>query len=103
MMKMTESKELRRHIYVFNPKENGGEQLLLVSSFMDNGDGAVFLNQEITLNSYSNIASFTLSGTTITPAKLRELANQLESEMILATSGLIKSENRKRQISKQRS
>lgn len=80
-----QDQKMGRHVFAFNPKDNGGEQLILVTDFIANGDpDGVFMNQEIGLNSYCNSASFNLCGAVLSPETLRELANQLESEMIKA-------------------
>jgi hypothetical protein len=77
--------ELARHVFNFSPRENGGESLLLTTIFRDNGDYAagiehgVFLNQELTLCSYGNSASFNLCGINLTPKNLRKLADELEA------------------------
>lgn len=83
--------EVARHDFSFNPGDNGGEQLTLVSHIIDNGDVAagipeagVFLNQELSLQSYGNCASFLLFGAPLTPDNLRKLANELEAAMIQA-------------------
>lgn len=71
-----------KNVFCFNPKDNGGEQLYLTTTFIANGDeNGVFMNQELTLQSYCNSASFTLHGSTMTPDLLRELANQLDTEL----------------------
>lgn len=80
-----EARPIKTHHFVFNDDDNGGESLSLTTHFMANGDEVtdkegVYLNQELTLKSYSNSASFNLCGVNITPTKLRELANQLEIE-----------------------
>lgn len=77
-------KLLQRKSFCFNKKDNGGEALILTTEFYANGDPitpdtGVYLNQTITLNSYSNSAAFTLCGAFLTPTVLRELANELES------------------------
>ena len=76
---------LKTHCYCFNGGYNGGESLTLTTKFVANGDkitseDGVYLNQELTLQSYCNSASIKLMGINITPEILRELANQLESE-----------------------
>ena len=61
--------------------------VVAATKFIGNGDvDGVYMNQELTLQSYCNSASFNLSGTTLTPENLRKLANELESAMILAKS-----------------
>ena len=83
--------EVARHVFSFNPRDNGGEQLTLVSHIIDNGDVAagipkagVFLNQELSLQSYGNSASFLFFGASLDPGSLRKLANELEAAMIQA-------------------
>ena len=71
-------KEVARHVYCFNEEDNGGEQLILTTIVYDDKVGGIFFNQELTLGSYCNSASFNLTGAQITPKLLRELANQLE-------------------------
>lgn len=82
---------LHKHVFCFDPNNRGGESLLLVTNFIDNGDykaglgdTGIFLNQELTLHSYCNSATFNLCGTPLTPENLRKLANELESAMIEA-------------------
>jgi len=73
-------KLLKRHVFCFNEHDNGGESLLLTTEMFANGDpDGVYINQELSLQSYCNSASFHLSGATITPALLRKLANELET------------------------
>lgn len=78
-----ENKEVGVHVFVFNPKDNGGEQLSLTTHIMDNGDPSnnIYLNQELRLGSYCNAAAFILSGAPINPDDLRRLANELEREL----------------------
>ena len=42
----------------------------------------VFVNQELTLQSYCNSATFELIGSPFTPELLRQLANELESNRV---------------------
>lgn len=81
---MQNAKIGKAHVFTFNPEDNGGEALMLKTQFFDNGDGVLYTNQEITLQSYCNAASFELVGATITPDKLRQLANELERAQIKA-------------------
>lgn len=74
---------LDRHVFVFNPTDNGGESLCLVTNFIMNKSGEIFTTQELTLQSYCNSASFALHGAQITSDKLRELANQLDAKHAL--------------------
>lgn len=76
-----------RHVFVFNPKDNSGESLSLVTEFFDNGDcteDSIYTNQTLSLQSYCNSALFSLLGASLTPENLRRLANELESAMIKA-------------------
>lgn len=69
------------HSFSFNEKDNGGEQFCLQTDIYDNGDDekdSFFLNQELTLCSYGNSATFNLSGVQLTPELLRKLANELD-------------------------
>ena len=82
---MTE-KLINRHTFIFNKGDNGGEQLILTTTFFadvdDNGNyvepGNVYRNDELSLQSYCNSASFNLYCSSLTPAILRELADSLE-------------------------
>ena len=79
------NKVLKTHTFCFNPNDNGGESLFLTTKFISNGDkitnkDGVYVNQELTLQSYCNSSSINLSGTTLTSENLRKLANQLETE-----------------------
>ncbi len=75
-------RKLGNHVFNFNPNSNGSESLVLTTTAFANGDpGGVYLNQELTLQSYSNSASINLMGTLLTPEALRRLANELESFM----------------------
>jgi len=84
-MKTHIDKVLKTHSFTFNPDDNGGESLILTTNFIANGDKitpdkGVFLNQELSLQSYCNSASINMFGISFTPKALRDLANQLESE-----------------------
>jgi hypothetical protein len=72
--------QVHKHVFCFNPKDNGGESLSLTTEFFDNGDHKEpYMNQTLTLQSYLNSASFELIGAALTPEVLRKLANELES------------------------
>lgn len=95
---MIRDQELSKHVFVFNEKDNGGESLSLTTRFISNGDEitekeGIYVNQELSLQSYCNSASFNLCGCTITPESLRQLANELEKEKnkILAKAALVNS------------
>jgi len=75
---------LKTHLFIFG-ETKGRDSLMLTTEFIANGDEitadtGVFLNQELTLQSYNNSASFNLYGTILTPKSLRQLANELEIE-----------------------
>lgn len=89
-------KLLKTHFFNLSPNENSGEGLTLKTKFIANGDpitetDGVYINQELTLQSYCNCATFTLIGATLTPTLLRQLANELES----ARNSLEKKRSRK--------
>lgn len=75
---MTEEKVLDTHVFCFNPSQNGGEALILVTKFIDNGDEVPLMYQELELNSYGNCASISIDGL-FTAKKLRKLADELEA------------------------
>lgn len=83
-------KVVHRQVFVFNEEDNGGESLMLTTTYYDNGDpitendDGIFANQELTLNSYCNSASFNLAGTGLNPDNLRRLANELEKSQAIA-------------------
>lgn len=83
---------LHREVFVFNKKDNGGETLSLAIEYIDNGDAAaglpngIYMNQELSLQSYCNSASFNLVGAQLTPENLRELANLMERGHNIALS-----------------
>lgn len=74
------AKKLATHAFSFNPRDNGDEQLILTTEYFDNDDGGVFTNQELSLQSCCNSASFELVGAQITPQNLRKLADELEQQ-----------------------
>jgi hypothetical protein len=64
--------------FVFNPHDNGGEQLILTAVVLENDKGHRFSNQQLSLQSYCNSASMDLVGAQFTPETLRKLANKIE-------------------------
>ena len=74
---MTETTK-KAHAFTFNPEANGGEALMLCTQAIKEGDKPVCFEQELTLCSYCNNASFQLAGATFTPELLRQLADELE-------------------------
>ena len=96
---MNTDKSLGKHVFVFNIKDNGGESLSLSTEHFWNGDGkkdcsdagrtpdyGIYTNQELTLQSYCNSASFELVGVQITPEILRQLANELDQARQVAVA-----------------
>lgn len=82
---MKKDKILTKHVFVFNENDNGGESFFLETEFLGNGDpitdkNGVYMNQRLTLQSYSNASTFELYGALLTPENLRQLANELEVE-----------------------
>ena len=76
-------KVLTTHVFNFSPESNDGESLTLTTEFITNGDTvtekeSIFLNQQLTLQSYGNSATFNLCGINLNSTTLRELANQLD-------------------------
>ena len=69
----------RRHVFTFNPEDNGGEALTVTTDITSDGD----IFQEVSLQSYGASASLNFPGW-ITPQRLRKLANELESFIIRA-------------------
>lgn len=69
-------KIIKRHSFIINPKDNGGEQVIITTDFISNGEG-IYTSQEISLQSYCNSASIKLLGAQITPEILTNLAYQL--------------------------
>lgn len=88
-------KPLHREVYVFNKEENGGGQLSLTIDYYDNGDAAhglpqgILINQELTLQSYCNSASFNLTSD-FNPKNLRELADTIEKGEVIARAKVVK-------------
>jgi hypothetical protein len=66
--------------FCFNNEDNGGESLILTTEMFSNGDPeGIYYNQELSLQSYCNSASFNLVGAVLTAKTLRMLADQLEN------------------------
>jgi len=68
------------HVFIFNPQDNGGEQLSLSTIYADTGDliDGLCINQELELQSYCNSVSLNLNAVCFTPENLRKLADELE-------------------------
>lgn len=107
-------KLLKTHAFTFNPQDNGGEQLHLVTYIHDNGDafsageaargrnvedalkGGIWLAHELVLNSYGNSAAINF-GEAITPANLRRLADELEREILAADARAVQAGIKRRE------
>lgn len=85
---MADSFDNKKHYFDLTPGLNGGESLSLTTTFHDNGDGEYYTNQELTLQSYGNAATFHLCGASLEPETLRRLASELEALYI--KTGIIK-------------
>ena len=70
-------KLLNRHVFLFNPEDNGDSSVTLMTENYADGEGGSFTIQEFSLQSCANSASIHL-GTEITPRQLRRLADELE-------------------------
>lgn len=82
---MNKDRVLERHVFIFNDKDNGGEQVSFVTDIRHNGDPeGVYYDQEISLQSYCNTATIHLLGAAISPDMLRKLANELDAATIRA-------------------
>lgn len=83
-----------RHTFIFNPTDNSGEELSFVTDITveltNPKKQEITLVHEISLQSYSNLASIVLTGIQITPAKLRLLADELEKEIEFVVTGVKK-------------
>lgn len=74
---------LQTHVFEVNPEDNSGEAVTITTKFFGNGDPithyfGVYETQDITIQSYGNSASIRLGCSTLTPEKLRDLADELE-------------------------
>lgn len=72
------SNKILAHRFTFNKNDHSDEQLHLITEFFNNGDGEIFGNQELKLQSCCNHTSFCLFSFQLTPEVLRELANELD-------------------------
>lgn len=89
-MQLFQDKILNRHQFVFNEDDNGGEYLSLTTDIVSNGDPEdLYYNQVMTLQSYGNSASFSLSMNMLSPNVLRKLADELEEAENKAKSILL--------------
>ena len=85
----------KKHSFIFNPEDKGGELLILTTTFVvdENDPAKATISQELKLQSYYNSASFDLYGM-MTPEKLRKLASELEkAKMEFVFSNVEKTQN----------
>jgi hypothetical protein len=85
-------KQTTKHCFSFNGHDNGGEQLTLTTTLHVDENKHVTTEQEMTLQSYCNSASFNLIGAQLTPIDLRNLADELENEISNLTKSDLESE-----------
>lgn len=88
-MTITAAKQLGRHCFGFNTKDNGGEAITLTTIIReeeprksDRPPNTTCIEQEICLNSYCNGAFIKLSQNIISPDTLRQIANELDKKWI---------------------
>ena len=61
------------HVFCFNPKENGGQSIHLVTTINSNN-----ISQSLELNCFGNCSSLQFGDGIFTPDILRKLADELE-------------------------
>ncbi len=77
-------KPIEIHSFEVPPHVNGGESVIVTTKIFTNGDkdklgnNEIYLNQSISLQSYSNSMELLLVGNPLTPEILRDLANELD-------------------------
>jgi hypothetical protein len=77
-----------RHIFTFNPDDNGGQSFRITTDITVEDKEEAILEHEITLQSYGNKATFFLHGVMLTPAKLRQMADELEKKIGSVAAGI---------------
>lgn len=82
-------KQLGRHCFVLNGKDNGGEAISLTTTIWeeeprkpDRPPNGTRMEQELGLMSYCNSAFIKLTGATISADTLRQVANELDRKWI---------------------
>ena len=80
-------KVIEEHSFIFNPKDNGGEAIILSTDFCDNGDEVAYTIQKLSLQCYGKEVEITVSDV-FTPENLRQLANELDRARIQAETKL---------------
>lgn len=76
--------KIHRHHFVFNPGDNGGEGLMVSTTFHFHEDGEMWIETELKLHSYLNSASLQIGSGCVTPEKLRQFANELDEATLKA-------------------
>ena len=63
-------------------ESNGGERVGIDTTFLKREDDfGTVINTEISIQSYSNSATFNLCGAPLTPSILRDLANKIDAKL----------------------
>lgn len=72
-------KKIDKIMQTINSNDNGGEQIVLITEFFDNGDrpAQIFTNQQIILQSYGNSASINLCSAQLNSNVLFRLAKEM--------------------------
>ncbi len=71
----------RKHVFTFNPEDNGGESFTVTSNVDEEG----YMTQEVSLQSYGASSCMDIPGW-LTPQALRDFANSLDVFLIRAKS-----------------
>jgi len=75
---------LNRHLFVFNPEDNGDASLNILTEHFAYSPLEILTHQEITLQSmHGSSSTFAFPGF-LTPEKLRKLADELEKAQVEA-------------------
>ena len=85
---MEQEKQIK-HYFTFNEDANGGEAVSLHTAIRVDEDGECFLEQELCLNSYGNMASIFV-GNIFTPDNLRKLETELREAIVKAKLEAVK-------------
>lgn len=77
---------MRTHTFTFNPNDNGGQHVTLVTAWVDGDEEP---SQRIELRAYGRTASLDLPYD-LTPTRLRKLADELEGMDCKYVTGLVR-------------
>lgn len=81
---MNQLEPIAKHFFVFNENQPGGEQIILTTKYYNNGYGSkknIYCVQELELNSFGNIVTFTLDESIFSSHNLRKLADELDEQI----------------------